>query len=859
MSSIESPRDNPESFIQKELIRLQLDRVVFLREIWVTEIELKNIIQRGDVQDMFRLNIESPEVPNLNALQNIMSGVLVGYQSTGNVPSSISEMSSRSLPGSTAPEVRLVHWKLRQIAKLWNTHPAFQKIDGYWKNMQKPSAQALAPRAPGETDQGYLERAKGFVKEHPVASSIVGIWWAALLYKIFWNSEKEWGGDGKDKWFFQSILEKIPSMGFFGTLVSLAGIWYFFGDKIRWVFDTGIKTVEVAGKVMDTVKAVAEAVAPSTPMPRRIELMKSLIEQVGDAAKWLISDAAKQYGIDLNQWSYQWPKKQSNEWEHTGNLEAIGLARASQFYYGTWKPWKELNTSEKAIMQWTVSGWVSGWFSRGDINHTEALGRVSWIESEMKTLEASIPTKTNENLTKLNTWNGSFDGKDWKEALKSEHIGKQVNIINSWALPVMFSLLDDASKKLIAEHFAKQEIDILIQAQRTLIDAIKAWPAEYGKFLASKWDTTLLYERMKILEAKKAGLNLENLHKITPDDWKNFSRLAEEHLSLIREKDVILGSKRDRMLEIQKEIAGDPTKKTLLETEFQKLANEYAQVENDVMKSTNEMFTKEKSMVRVLENAGLSHSSWNPLHHFMVGKGWIAQWHHAETLGDLRMVSPGKSGLLRMGFSGWNFVLMGVGVGAVLYINGGMNEWAKHDLTRMAWGLVPVIGWSMDVHDAWKDFKGWNIMHGIANLGAATASFTGDALLALSLLPAGTTAPLGVGAKWAMYGLRNFIKWLWVEWAQSVAIKETLPESWKIILSVTDTSGKIVEKTVDLTLEWKNAWKWIQERMAPQRENIAKYAKMGLVGGIGAMLIAGPGYMLASYAFNKEWGAQKIA
>ena len=38
-------------------------------------------------------------------------------------------------------------------------------------------------------------------------------------------------------------------------------------------------------------------------------------------------------------------------------------------------------------------------------------------------------------------------------------------------------------------------------------------------------------------------------------------------------------------------------------------------------------------------------------------------------------------------------------------------------------------------------------MHGVANLGAATASFTGDALLALSLIPAGTTAPLGIGAK----------------------------------------------------------------------------------------------------------------
>ncbi len=77
MSSPETPRDNPESLIQKELDRLRMDRSAFLVESGLTEIELKSIIQRPDVQAMFRTNLESPEVPNLNALQSIMSGVLV--------------------------------------------------------------------------------------------------------------------------------------------------------------------------------------------------------------------------------------------------------------------------------------------------------------------------------------------------------------------------------------------------------------------------------------------------------------------------------------------------------------------------------------------------------------------------------------------------------------------------------------------------------------------------------------------------------------------------------------------------------------------------------------------------------------
>ena len=108
---------------------------------------------------------------------------------------------------------------------------------------------------------------------------------------------------------------------------------------------------------------------------------------------------------------------------------------------------------------------------------------------------------------------------------------------------------------------------------------------------------------MRTLEAARNGLDLNNLHKITPDDWKKFSQLAEEHLSLIREKDTLLATKRARMLEIQQAIVADSSKKTTLEPEFQRLATEYAQVENDVMKSTHEMLTKEKSMVRVLESA----------------------------------------------------------------------------------------------------------------------------------------------------------------------------------------------------------------------------------------------------------------
>lgn len=73
MTFPETPRDNPETFIQTELKRLQLDRAAFLVDVGIDEAELKSIIQRSDVQVMFRLDLESPEIANLNALEIITS------------------------------------------------------------------------------------------------------------------------------------------------------------------------------------------------------------------------------------------------------------------------------------------------------------------------------------------------------------------------------------------------------------------------------------------------------------------------------------------------------------------------------------------------------------------------------------------------------------------------------------------------------------------------------------------------------------------------------------------------------------------------------------------------------------------
>jgi hypothetical protein len=194
---------------------------------------------------------------------------------------------------------------------------------------------------------------------------------------------------------------------------------------------------------------------------------------------------------------------------------------------------------------------------------------------------------------------------------------------------------------------------------------------------------------------------------ISVQQWKDFSRLAEEGLGILKDTDEILGVKKAKMLALKAEYeTANASRKTAIQTEFQNLAKEYAEAETKAVEATHNMLTKEKAMAQVLAGEGLTHSSWNPLHHFMVRRNMTAVSQHAETLGELRLVTPGKNGLLRFGFSKGNMVLMGVGVGLVAYANRGlMNEGAKHDLERMAWGLVPVVGGSMDIHDAWKDFS----------------------------------------------------------------------------------------------------------------------------------------------------------
>lgn len=866
MSSPEIPRDNPETFIQRELKRLQLDRAAFLLDVGIDETELKNIIKRGDVQVMFRLDLESPETANLNALESITSWVLMVYQSTWNTPTSIKELTSKPLPQGTTPEVRFAHWKLRQIAKLDSQNKTYMKVDAMWKKLQTASAQAFPPKTQWETEVWFIDRAKNFIWEHKVASSVIGIGGAALLYKLFGSSGKSEGDT--DKWFFSWLMDKIPNMWFLGVIVALVWLWYF-RDDIRGLFKKGQETIEVAGKLMDKAKVVEKILSSDTSLEEKKVLIKSLIEQDPNG-KSLVEKIAGTLGIDISKWEYKWPK----EGEPTGNLVPIGIARGTQFYYGTVKPWINLNVNEQAIFRWTVNSWFTSWFSRPDINHEQALGRIPEIESEIGKLEASIWVKTEESLAKLSAWNGSMEWRNWKEFLKhpwvleelawaDSQFSREVGGVKKLHVPnIQFSQLNTDAQRILAQQFARQEIDILIQAEKSLIDAIRSWPAQYGKFLASRGDSSLLYGRIQELTSFREKFPINSGYsEISVQEWRRFYETTERTMELVWESNAVLEGKKARLLEIAREIewaTGD--RKVSLEADYKKIALEYAEVETRITEQVNKTLMEEKAIARVLSSwpDKLHEASWNPFH--WIGKKSIAKARTIpiETLDELRLISP-KSPLLRMWFSKWNFVLMGVWVGAVLYANDGiMNDWAKHDLERMAWGLVPLIWGAMDMRDAWKDFWEGRVAHGFANLWAAAASYSWDALLALSLIPAGTTAPLGIGAKWALAGLRGFLKGLWVEWAQSVAIKEALPESWKLVLNVVDASGKAVEKTVELTPEWRNAWKWIQDRMAPQRERIASFAKMGLIWGIWAMLVAWPGMVLASYALDKDAWAQKL-
>jgi hypothetical protein len=90
----------------------------------------------------------------------------MAYQSTGNTPTSIAQFAQSPLPAESSPEVRFTHWKMREIAKLGPTHPLYAKVENFWKNIAEKASKVLPARAPEESQNDFLARAKTLLTEN---------------------------------------------------------------------------------------------------------------------------------------------------------------------------------------------------------------------------------------------------------------------------------------------------------------------------------------------------------------------------------------------------------------------------------------------------------------------------------------------------------------------------------------------------------------------------------------------------------------------------------------------------------------------------------------------------------------------
>jgi hypothetical protein len=92
----------------------------------------------------------------------------------------------------------------------------------------------------------------------------------------------------------------------------------------------------------------------------------------------------------------------------------------------------------------------------------------------MRSLEGSLAPKTDDFLEKLKAGNGTFEGKNWTNIATIPEIETAIQSAHGGSVPQKFELLSEPSKRLIAEHMARQEIDILLQCQKTLKADIEA-------------------------------------------------------------------------------------------------------------------------------------------------------------------------------------------------------------------------------------------------------------------------------------------------------------------------------------------------------------------------------------------------
>ncbi|MDD2916267.1 MAG: hypothetical protein PHH70_00275 [Candidatus Gracilibacteria bacterium] len=704
-----------------------------------------------------------------------------------------------------------------------------------------------------------------FAKDNKVITGLAVAGVAFGLYKLFGGmfggeDDKKEDSKGGKKDFIDSFSEYIPggkaSIGVLIALVAAVGIfkpeWFtMLKDKI-----TG-KEVPDKRTLKDTAKALVD---PKIPASERVKLVKELVDKLPiPGLGIMVSGLSLATGADLEKKLADiaevisgWNDNRSdssgsnNPETYSGAPLPILIARGTQFYYGAIKPYAKLNNNEKHILTGSVANVWDRFFGKNP-SYEYATQKLPEMEAQKTALtNPNWETETARIKAEFNNGTHSQYGSIVDIAEKELHAKMMVD---SRGNKIVSPKLEQDVFRFIAER----EVITKLQVMEAGIQSIQGGPQKFAQLQVLRGNPEGFYTHLQKLEEGRLGLHgiVASGRSVNTKDWIEFSRLGDGYEKALVEKEKIIKTHLSEIHKLQAEYKLDTTnadRKTAIELKVREKGYAIASIENDVQKSVGKMLETEKLFANVLSE-GNTHAmpfSFSKIfNRFFVGND------RAENLSQLKLVDP-ETKLFRFRMGSGGMVLMGVGMTSLLWADGLDPDKLKHDVTRMAAGLVPYYGTYLDSVDLTRSIRNAEWMNSFANLGAMIASGFGDVLFTLSLpfWETGIGAAAGIGAKGAMATIRSMIKPGTT--AQLLGGASDILKTGVVKVSMTDAAGKVIIKEIPISAQERIFMESIKGAFAPNVPRIQAISRYGIVGGMGTALAAGVVAPLAMYSFGPD-------
>jgi hypothetical protein len=817
---ISSASPEIESIINRELNLIKIDRAQLLREVGVSESEIRSVMQAADVRAVFSIDTTraiDTQVAPLWVLEWYLAGmrwspdIVARSPLPATLPDLIATLWNHK--DKLNPGMRIALWKLSKIQP--NT-PIHTHLDSKWKMISSVPVSSsliwgmasLSSTLPGATPDS-TNPVLQFAKDNWGKWALLG-WGALALYKIF---DKNDPTKDAGKWLFEKLTSWVPwGKLTLGTAIFFGALYFLFGDKIQkwiWVVD---KFSDSAGKLM-TIPEAMEKFQKGTPSEKK-QVITDAVTGLGSIARDAFRELGKSIWVDVDKIMSPKDAESAKTDNSSADPESVLAARAYQAFsykgFGGWAitvPWNSLTSNEKNILKWGNTKAHAPDIL--NLSHETAREKLPVLEAELASRNASIEkdlwARTIEIRKEFSSGSHPLYGRVDEIDARLADPTKWTEM-EKWLIGSKMDEFIKISPELRRQHYfhflARQELSAGIGALEYRIIAIKSGRDQFEAFKAMKGDPSLYYEQLRTLDADRIAqhmsLNTRSSH-LDGRDWARFSDIARRFDEAIGEKDKMIsqlvGETDD--LTIKYNNATLDTEKALIKWQIDAKIQQIGVIEWTAQEMATKLFKEnEKQLVQILNNAGTQRTmissflhhlpSWNNAKNFVKWNSTLP-----ENLKDFNLFGS-KNKYLRFGSFGTGIALIGIGAGLAKVDWHDPMDTAK----RIAAGFVPIYGTGLDFHDSWESFKKWEIWAGFANLASWAVSGVGDAILWLSIIT-GIGTPIGIGTKSALAWVSKAIKMGMKVEAMSTA--DDLLAGGKMVFKMRDTTGKIVDIPVNLS------------------------------------------------------------